>query len=222
MKFRSLFIIGIAGAFASIVIGKASCPSSASTTRATRAEEISFHSTLDGITLHGTLERPVGKRRGAVLMLVGSGKADRNESVPASKTYSGKPEQLFAPISLALSKAGYETLRYDKRGVLDGNDNVDPAIWKTADREHLISDAVDAAKYLSAKSGVPTNQLVLLGHSEGTIVAVETALALGGEVKALILLGAMGRSMKDMLHYQIVESRSKRTAGVDEISTPEK
>ncbi len=185
------------------------------------AKNFSFFSSLDKIELKGTLELPMGQSRGAVLMLVGSGKADRDETVPAKLTYSGKTEKLFAQLSPALTKAGYATFRYDKRGVLNSEGKVDMSIWKSADRDHLLADAVDAAQFLSKHTGVPVNDLVILGHSEGTIVAVETALKLGGKVKALLLFGAQARSMKEMLHYQIVESRSRRSSGVGSDEDPE-
>lgn len=171
--------------------------------------------------MRGTLSRPKEKSKGAVLLIVGSGKVDRDETTPASRTFSGKTEKLFLQISNALNEAGFTTFRYDKRGVLDANGNVDEAAWLKSDREHLISDATDAAKTLSVETGTPADRLILLGHSEGTIIATEVALSLGSSVRALLLFGAQARSMKDMLHYQIVESRSKQTSGVAEGGSPE-
>lgn len=185
-------------------------------------EEISFKSTKDNITIHGTFSSGIGKNKGAVLLITGSGKVDRDETTPATLTYSGKEEKLFVQLSDTLNRAGFTTFRYDKRGVLDANGNVDIEIWKTADREHLISDAIDAAKALLNKSKITTDQLIILGHSEGSIIATEVAINLGKKVKALLLFGAQARSMKDMLHYQIVESRKKQSSGVDQAESPEK
>ena len=177
--------------------------------------QISFDSSLDKVTLHGTLTTP-SKIKGAVLMIVGSGKADRDETVRGQLTYTGNTEKLFVPLSDAAISAGYATLRYDKRGVLNENQKVDEKVWKTADRTHLISDAVDAAKMLSQETKIPLKNIVIIGHSEGTIVAVETAIALGSQVKAVLLFGAQARAMKDMLHYQIVESNLKPQATTKE------
>ncbi len=184
--------------------------------------EINFVSSLDRIPLKGKLERPAGQPIGAVLMLTGSGKTDSSETIPAEKTFTGKTERLFDQLSDAAIEAGFITLRYNKRGVLDSNGNVDETVWKTADRDHLIADAVDAAKLLSRESGFKASELIILGHSEGTIIATETALRLGGEIQALLLFGAQARSMKEMFHYQIVESRSKQTSGGSRQSSPEK
>ncbi len=168
--------------------------------------QIEFLSSKDGVTLKGALAMP-NKLKGAVLLLVGSGRTDRDETVSASQTASGKTEKLFKQLSDTLVKREFATLRYDKRGVLDSTGKVDMGIWKTADREHLISDAVDAAKFLSLKTGVSLSQLIILGHSEGTIISVETAIAVGGKVRALLLFGAQARSMKEMLHFQLVEAQ---------------
>ena len=176
-------------------------------------KEVHFKSTKDGMTLHGVITIPKQKLRGAVLMLVGSGKVDRDETTPADMTFSGKPEKLFSQLSDSLVSAGFATFRYDKRGVLDSEGNVDSKIWETADRDHLISDATDAAHVLLKELHLSAKEIILLGHSEGTIIATEVAINLGGSVRALLLFGAQARSMKDMLHYQVVESRSKHASG---------
>jgi pimeloyl-ACP methyl ester carboxylesterase len=154
-------------------------------------------------------------------MIAGSVKVDRDETTEADRTYSRKEEKLFKQISEVLTDGDFCTFRYDKRGVLNSRGDVDAKIWKTADREHLISDAVDAAKLLLQISLSHPEKLILLGHSEGTILAVETALRLGGKVQGLLLLGLQSRSMKEMLHYQMVQSRSHRSSVTEDKSSRE-
>jgi hypothetical protein len=151
------------------------------------SNHVQIVSSLDGTALNGTLEKPLSVPRAPVLMLTGSGKTDRDETTPADLTFSGKQEKLFLQIANALSESGHPTLRYDKRGVLDDTGRVDRQIWKTADREHLIQDAIDAAKFLLQHTGSQHSDLIILGHSEGTILAVEAAIALGGHVKGHLL-----------------------------------
>jgi pimeloyl-ACP methyl ester carboxylesterase len=182
--------------------------------------EAVFKSSIDGINLHGTLSINSTPCRAPVLLITGSGKVDRNETTEANRTYSGKQEKLFKQISDKLVRSGFCTFRYDKRGVLDDKGNVDSEIWLTADREHLISDAVDASKFLLKETHFEPKELILLGHSEGTIIAVETAIRLGGTIKGLLLLGLQARSLKEMLHYQIVESRSRQSSGIGKESSP--
>lgn len=171
--------------------------------------EIKFQSSLDEVQLTGTLATPDIPARGSVLLIGGSGKIDRDETMPATNTASGKTEKLFKQVSDTLLQRGFRTFRYDKRGVLGSSGAVDRAIWATADRNHLISDAVDAARlFCNLQKFLPAD-LILLGHSEGTVIAVESAIRLGARVKGLILLGAIARSFKDLVRYQILESADR-------------
>jgi len=174
--------------------------------------QIEFPSELDGVLLKATLTIPAKRPQTPILMIAGSGKVDRDGTLPASVTSTGKPEKLFQAIAEILNEESFTTLRYDKRGVIyEKVGEVDEKIWATADREHLIADAVSAARFLLKETNTQPEDLIILGHSEGTILAVETAIALGGEVRGLILLGAQARDMKSMLRYQVVESRSVYT-----------
>lgn len=164
-------------------------------------------SSLDKAPLYATLSEPLQKDaavKGMVLMIVGSGKADRDETVPAKLTTSGKDEKLFAQISDALNAAGFITLRYDKRGVkLKGDSKViDEKLWKTADITHLKQDARDAAQWLLRR--YPKRPLALLGHSEGTIISAQIAGEL--PLKGLLLLGTSGRNYLDLLRFQLVDA----------------
>jgi pimeloyl-ACP methyl ester carboxylesterase len=176
-------------------------------------KEVSFKSAKDGARLNGTYVS-VHKSKGTVLFIVGSGKTDRDETADETMTFSGKKEKLFRQLAVAFADAGYSSLRYDKRGVLNDSGKVDKELWVTADREHLISDAVDAARFLQSEFKVESKDLIILGHSEGTIIGVEAAIAINEQLRGLVLLGAQARSMKDMLYYQIVESPHASTAGL--------
>lgn len=168
-----------------------------------------FSSSLDGLTLNGTIATPsIGGalNRGHVLLLGGSGKIDRDETIPAEHTLTEKPEKLFKQISDALVLEGFTTFRYDKRGIRGSTGDIDRSLWATADRVHLISDAVDASLCFCKNQGIEPSELTILGHSEGTIIGVECAIRLGSKVKGLILLGAVARSFRELIEYQLVSS----------------
>lgn len=176
------------------------------TIKSMKEREIQFSSTQDGVDLKGTIAIPDGAVKGHVLLISGSGKLDRDETMPADRTVTGKPEKLFKQISNSLVQEGFATFRYDKRGVLGLTGNVDRKIWASADRTHLVSDAVDAAKLFCKQQQIQPKELIILGHSEGTIIGVECAIALGSKIKGLILLGAIARSFRELIEYQITES----------------
>lgn len=181
------------------------------------SEDVSFNSSIDGVTLNGTFVNVEGSKK-VVLMIGGSGPTDRDETAQPNETFSGKKEKLFLQIANALAQAGVSSFRYDKRGVLNEKGEKNKEMWIKTDREHLISDAADAANYAISKSSLSPKDLIILGHSEGTSIGVEVAILLG-EVKGILMLGAQARSMKEMLHYQIVESQDASRSGED--NTPE-
>ncbi len=93
-----------------------------------------------------------------VLMLHGSGPLDRNANMP------GQELNIFNPISDALRQAGIRSYRYDKRGCArSGGD------FYSAGFTDLIKEACAALDILISDLGC--DGFVLLGHSEGTIIA---------------------------------------------------
>ena len=92
-------------------------------------KEVKFHS--DKYQLAGTLATPdTGNRAPGVLLIPGSGQVDRNEN------HKKLPLNVFHDLSEFLSKNGYASLRYDKRGVGASEGN----FWETG----LYDNAADA------------------------------------------------------------------------------
>ncbi|MBZ0287327.1 MAG: alpha/beta fold hydrolase, partial [Anaerolineae bacterium] len=126
------------------------------------AEEVSIPN--GDVTLAGTLTLPKGDGPHPALVLVtGSGPQDRDESlVPIT---SLKP---FAVIADYLSREGIAVLRYDDRGV--GKSTGD---YATAVQDDFASDASAAIDYLLTRDEIDADQIGLLGHSEGGVVAAK-------------------------------------------------
>ncbi len=118
--------------------------------------------------LYGTLLTPSGARPGpGVLLIAGSGPTDRdgNSTVPGVRPASLKL------IARGLAAAGVSSLRYDKRGI----GRSAPAMGREADLRFptYVDDAVLFARLLKAQPGVTC--VVLLGHSEGALIAALAA-----------------------------------------------
>ncbi len=165
--------------------------------------------THDGLNLQGHLATPknFSAPYPAVLLLVGSGPSNRYENLPGIMTADGKPTLIFQPIEQALLDAGIAVMAYDKRGVtpIDATfftDTVDWTIFKTADADALAADALAAFDVLAAQPQVDVNRIGLLGHSEGTLLALKIAEKRPAAVKAFFMLGLLGRAMKDVMFYQ--------------------
>jgi uncharacterized protein len=134
------------------------------------------------VTLAGTLSIPAHDRRGVVVVFVaGSGGHTRDQVI------SGTP--MFAEIGAALLAAGYSTLRVDDRGA---GASTGPTTGEstTADR---VTDMRAVVSWLAGEPAVSGDAVVLLGHSEGAMVAAAVASS-EAAVDGVMLLGAPSRS----------------------------
>ena len=141
--------------------------------------------------LAATLELPggVGPFPGVVLVS-GSGPLDRNSDY--KKLRFGVSRELAA----ALRDAGIASLRFDKRGV--GTSDLD---WRTAGLEDNADDVAAAVETLRARPEVRDDQVLLVGHSEGAILAGMVA-ARGIPLAGVGLLSGTARTGSDLLRWQ--------------------
>lgn len=163
--------------------------------------------THDGYKLKGKISYPqqIDNKMPAVLIIHGSGQIDMDGNVEESYTYDGKPAKLQLQYAEALNKAGCIVLRYNKRGISfeDNEIKVDEDIFSTMTVDNLKKDACSAYEVLIAEDKVDVFKILLLGHSEGTMLA--PLVAKEKEVAGLILLGVIARKLPEVMHYQFVE-----------------
>lgn len=128
-----------------------------------------------GVRLSGTLLRPGGAApRAVALFLHGTGPLDRDENMP------GQRLDIFADLARALADRGYASLRWDKRGCgASGGDYMSHGL---AD---LVTDASAWVDFCTARGDL--GPVVLIGHSEGTLLAPMVAVA-RGDIAAMVLL----------------------------------
>ncbi len=143
-------------------------------------KEIRIATPDPAVTLAGTLSEPeAGRGRALVVFFTGSGGHGRDQVI------SGTP--MFAHMADALLHAGFSTLRLDDRGTGESTGPT-PAASTTGDR---VTDMRAAVRWATTQGdGAP---IVLLGHSEGAMVAAAVA-AREPDVAGLILLSAPARS----------------------------
>jgi uncharacterized protein len=130
-----------------------------------RVEDVRFPGGRVDVSLAGSLTVPHSLRRlPAVVLVHGSGPADRDVSVNGHK--------LFLVMSDALTRAGYVVLRYDKRGVAQSSGD-----GRAATTLDLADDAAAAIAYLRDRPEIDSRRIAIIGHSEGGSIA---ALLSGG------------------------------------------
>ena len=144
----------------------------------------------DGLPIAGTLTLPEGAGpHPAVLLLYGSGRADRDSNAGRLRLNLG------GPLASALAAEGIATLRYDRRGV-----GATPGDWRATGFTDNRDDAAAALRWLAARPGIRADAIGVIGHSEGAIHAMSLAARFG--VTAAVLLAAVARPGEDALRWQ--------------------
>lgn len=141
------------------------------------SEEVRFVGGGAGITLAGTLTLPPASGpHPAVLLLSGSGPLDRDAVVEGHRTLLVLADQL--------TRNSFAVLRFDKRGVSRSN-----GVFDDAALTDFAADSEAALVYLRSRTDVSPGRVLVLGHSEGALLAgmlLERVRGLAGG----ILLGA--------------------------------
>ncbi|MDN2583745.1 alpha/beta fold hydrolase [Aquibium sp. ELW1220] len=147
---------------------------------------------VDAGGLPATLEDPSGAGP-LVVMVAGSGPTDSD-----GNSVLGVRAGYLRKLAGALAERGIASLRYDKRGLpgsAPAGDEADVTIATyVEDLRSVIGWA--AAAY-------PGRPLVLLGHSEGGMVAIEAAKAAPDTFAGLVLLATPGRPPGETLRDQL-------------------
>lgn len=146
-------------------------------------------------TLHGSLLAPRSDRPvPVVLMISGSGPTDRDGNNPEA----GRNDSL-KKLALLLAQNHIASVRYDKRGVATGR--------KATPDERDLSVAgyvADAVAWSAKLKGDPRfGPLIILGHSEGALIATLAAQPAGAN--AVVSLSGSGRPLGEVLREQIGE-----------------
>ncbi len=127
-----------------------------------------------------------------VLIIAGSGPTDRNGNNPAV----GRID-ILKRLALQLASQGIASVRYDKRGVAR-------SLAATPDERELsveryVADAVAWSR--SIKADPRFGPLILLGHSEGALIASLAAEPAGA--RAVIAVAGSGRPVDQVLREQL-------------------
>lgn len=142
-----------------------------------------------------------------VVLVHGSGPNDMDGSLPGSVTATGKRTAILKDISDSLVNSGFAVFRYNKRGVLGWNVQnekpiVDENVYAAHTVDDLVQDVVTVLRYLRSEPQFLKRPVILLGHSEGTMLAPLAAQSM--DVNGLVLLGAMARRLDVIIYYQSV------------------
>jgi len=143
--------------------------------------------------LHGTLLTPEGPTRAVAVILPGSGPTDRDGNSPG-----GLVASTYRLLAEGLAEQGVATVRIDKRGVGQSA----PAM--IAEQDLTFQTYVDDARAWAAEAARVTGRpcVWLIGHSEGSQIALAAAHGGHDAVCGLVLLAGAGRPAGAILREQ--------------------
>jgi dienelactone hydrolase len=181
-----------------LVAGMFMIPGSTPWQRPAYSQPGSFHERAvtigdDAWKLPGTLTLPNGSGPfPAVVLVHGSGPADRDESVGGVK--------VFRDLAEGLASRGIAVVRYEKRTAVYA-----AKIKEMRDftlNEETVDDAVRAAAFLRTQKEIDAQHIYVLGHSLGGYAAPRIEEE-DGKLAGLIFLAANARPVEDLMVDQV-------------------
>jgi pimeloyl-ACP methyl ester carboxylesterase len=152
-------------------------------------EELVYENKEVGITLAGTLTLPSGDAPSPVVLLIsGSGPQDRNETL-----FNHRP---FLVLADYLTRQGVAVLRVDDRGV--GKSTGD---FSQATSVDFASDVLAGIEYLKTRKEINPEQIGLIGHSEGGLIAPMVAVK-SPDVAFIVLMAGTSLTGEEILYLQ--------------------
>ncbi len=173
--------------------------------RAQHSYNITFQH--DGITVYGNFTVPAGTGRFPTIIIdPGSGATDRDGTVLLTDGNSaclypdifGDTIRMYKELANALVDSGYAVLRYDKLEYTNPNGLGIITFHK------LWLPVESAIHYLKLRSEVDTNQIILIGHSEGS--SIIPFIAKGrSDIRALISIAGARTPFDSLAAWQFAQ-----------------
>ena len=153
-----------------------------------------------GHTLSGTLTIPdspglpgLPGLLSVALLVSGSGPIDRDSNAKRLKI------DIMGQVASHMASMGIASFRYDKRGVGESEGD-----YMSTGFYDNVSDARAALEVLRDQSDIDPDSLVVIGHSEGALIASELA-AHDPTLVGVVLLSGAAENGEDILRWQMIQ-----------------
>ncbi|MDD8014459.1 MAG: alpha/beta fold hydrolase [Acidobacteriota bacterium] len=164
----------------------------------TVSEEVSWK--MGDTLVAATITRPDDEAiHPAVVFVAGSGPTDRDWVSPLLYGKNGSARLLAEEFA----KAGYVTIRYDKRIAGPNAQNNLPLMMGKISMEGHVDELAGAVDALIARPDVNPDKIFVLANSEGALHALNYQRTREPKFAGLILSAMPGRGMTDLLHGQL-------------------
>ncbi|WP_142310825.1 alpha/beta hydrolase family protein [Bacillus wiedmannii] len=143
-------------------------------------------------TLQGTITKPKADGKyAAVVIIAGSGEVDRDGMIVPLKLASN----IYKDLAHVIARLGVVTLRFDKRGVGKSEGEFQKTgMWD------LVNDIEAMITYVKEQPFVDSENIILVGHSEGCMLA--SVINARTPVNGLILLTGAAESLEEATKRQ--------------------
>jgi uncharacterized protein len=152
-------------------------------------------------TVYGTVVMPEGAGPfPGVVLVAGSGPTDRDWNSPLLPGSNGSGR----PLAEALGRAGFASLRYDKRASGPHVRETIPLLIGAITMQSHVDELAGAARTLAEQQSIRRERLFALGNSEGTLHALNYQVHDPGiPLAGLVLTGPPGRSVGAVTRSQL-------------------
>lgn len=161
--------------------------------------------TADGSVIHGQADAPENARRGAVVLVAGTGHFDRDVRFGRS----GSPRDLiFRDLASRLNDRGLATVRFDRRGVeyrAGQSPSIDARLAATSTMDTLRDDLAAVYGWTRSPAGLGAKCIVVVAHSEGLLHVGRLARSGAHRPKGVIAFGGLLESPVSALRWQLSE-----------------
>lgn len=166
-------------------------------------QEVVFDTPNPGVSPVGTLSYPKsGSSFPGVVLVAGTGAHNRDAGMSLHKT--------LLVLADHLTRQGFAVLRYDKRGVgLTGGE-----LHPGSTTDDYAADALAAVQFMKLQPNINPEQVGIVGHSEGGIIAAMVAAQAPKDVRFIVSLAGTGLPGIDVKSLQ--DAAARRADGMPE------
>lgn len=164
--------------------------------------------THDGHEMFGKLTLPKGQGPFPLVIYVQTAEGmtvDMKRQLGAGKTFN-----YFDIYRTKLAEMGIAFLSYEGRGIEMGDqppryEKIDRAVYDTSTIENKVYDVVSALAMVRARPDIDRTKVLLMGASEGTLIAARAAATVPQLFAGLVLYGVMTSNMRYTFDYILTD-----------------
>lgn len=156
------------------------------------SEHIKFINKKDSVVLYGTLTKPNKKGKFPAVILKGGGS-------PTNRDAEGNNHKPYLLLADYLTRHGIAVLRYDDRGIEKSTGN----FWNSTALD-FAGDLNAGFEFLASRNDIKSDQIGLLGQSEGGMVA-SMAASQNKDFKFVVMLAGPGIPLREVFAFQLEE-----------------